>query len=333
LKATVQCLRSNFSVALIPDKIVLRETSGADSGIFNKHLVIVGASNARNLIPALQGVGFTITDLTTPGWVATESNIADLITKLQTVSFPAGFGVVLDLLGNASYRFEQFDGTLSLPFKDSAGYHMAGAITVCPDTVYKKIISALTPVYLSAQQNLKVIVPPLPRYLTSGCCQNPSHSTNVNSPGHAGSIITKATHLRTVLKTELLNAGVKNFWLLDSIAGLLGIPPSSKRAGNAAETELVASLNKGVHFTGSAYANMAHVIKEAFHGLAENTLKQHDAAADATGSGKGLHRHGGKITTFFWRGFASPVGIPAAVKPFKTGKYGRERAHPYNKKN
>jgi hypothetical protein len=96
--------------------------------------------------------------------------------------------------------------------------------------------------------------------------------------------------------------------------------------------ELVSEMNRGVHFSGPAYANLAHVLKESFRGLAENTLNQSDPAA--TVAGLGLHARGqpGKSPNYYFRGFNSPVGINAAVLPSKTGKHGRDRSHPYMRK-
>jgi hypothetical protein len=40
---------------------------------------------------------------------------------------------VFDLLGNSSVRFEQFDGTTSLPFKINGKFHLAGKIVTTHD--------------------------------------------------------------------------------------------------------------------------------------------------------------------------------------------------------
>jgi hypothetical protein len=122
--------------------------------------VVLGASNAKRLVPALVKNGFTVTDLSRPGWIATDDNIAALITELQKLDIPPGFGVVMDLLGNATYRFEQFDGSTAMPFKEGYKYHFAGKITVCPLANFKYILNLLSPIFLSAQSSLKIIFPP-----------------------------------------------------------------------------------------------------------------------------------------------------------------------------
>jgi hypothetical protein len=168
-RVLAQSLRSNLSTVINPDCIVQRELTAADTRAFCNHVVVLGASNARNLCPVLEGMGFSITNLSLPGWVVSEKNISDLIAKLQTVNIPPGAGILIDLLSNSSYRYEQIDGTLALPSKEGKKYHMAGDITVCSDANFKRILGVLSPILISSQQSVKVILPPMPRYITSGC--------------------------------------------------------------------------------------------------------------------------------------------------------------------
>jgi hypothetical protein len=121
--------------------------------------------------------------------------IAALISEMEKLDLPPGFGVVMDLLGNATFRFEQFDGSTAQPYRDARGWHYAGKITVCPENNFKQILTALSPIFLSAQSNTKVIIPPMPRYISGGCCAHPSHSTNVRDEGYGIEILDKITAL------------------------------------------------------------------------------------------------------------------------------------------
>jgi hypothetical protein len=47
---------------------------------------------------------------------------------------------VFDLLGNGSVRFEQFDGTTSLPFKSNGKFNLAGKVVVTPPEIFKKVV-------------------------------------------------------------------------------------------------------------------------------------------------------------------------------------------------
>jgi hypothetical protein len=223
-------LKQNFGTVFSPDHLVPRATTkGQDPRVLNNHIVVLGASNAKRLVPVLEGLGFTVTDLSRPGWLATDENIAALIQELQRLKLPPGFAVLMDLLGNATFRFEQFDGSTSLPYKDIKGWHYAGKITVCPDNNFKSILSALSPIFMSAQSNLKVIIPPMPRYLTGGCCANPGHGTNVHEEGYGIAMLDKLTYLRGQMKKKLKDLGVRNYWLLDGLGAMLGIPPPGSK--------------------------------------------------------------------------------------------------------
>jgi hypothetical protein len=159
-RALVADLNRKFSVPINPDLLIQRDPIHSPvTKSFNNHIVVLGASNAKRLVPALQKHGFTVTDLSRPGWITTEENIDALIAEMRKLEFPLGFGVIMDLLGNATYRFEQFDGSAALPFKEGYKYHFAGKITVCPLANFKYILNLLSPIFLSAQPNLKVIFP------------------------------------------------------------------------------------------------------------------------------------------------------------------------------
>ncbi len=89
--------------------------------------------------------------------------------------------LIMDLYGNLAYRFEQFDGSLSLPFKSNGRYHLAGNIVVCSNTIFKRMLDNTAGVFNAVKNSKLVVIPPLPRYLILGCCKQSGHSFNVNN--------------------------------------------------------------------------------------------------------------------------------------------------------
>jgi hypothetical protein len=316
-------LKQNFGTVISPDHLVPRaDASGQDTRILINHVVVLGASNAKRLVPVLEGFGLTVTDLSRPGWLATEENIAALINELKKLNLPPGFGVVMDLLGNATFRFEQFDGSTALPYKDLKGWHYAGRITVCPESNFKQILTALTPIFMSAQDNLKVILPPMPRYISGSCCANLSHGTNVGEEGYGIEILDKLTGLRGLMKKNLKDIGLKNFWLLDGIAAVLGISPPEIRGHNR---DIVADLSEfigpdNVHLTDAGKKNVATVIGRTLISLRDGKLGKDCCAISVSGTGTRVK------SSHFWRGFVSPIG--SAPAPEQLRKF-NNRHHPY----
>ncbi len=62
-------------------------------------------------------MGRNVVDLTVPGWIASPDNIAVMLEKRENVACGENDTVVFDLFNNLFYRFEQFDGSLSQPYK------------------------------------------------------------------------------------------------------------------------------------------------------------------------------------------------------------------------
>jgi hypothetical protein len=162
LRILLSALHQNFSVA-VGTEVILESVAMAEGDVkVTKHLVCIGSSIVKQLIPSLQAAGYTITDLSQPGWLATEENIQLLIKKMSELQLHQPFSVVMDLFSNCSHRFENFDGTQSLPFKDGSKYHMLGPVVACNEDTFRKIIKSLAPVLLSAQSIKKILIPPYP---------------------------------------------------------------------------------------------------------------------------------------------------------------------------
>jgi hypothetical protein len=75
-------LQKNFSIAVGTEVRLLSVNTAGEDVKVSKHLVCIGSSIMKQLIPFLQAAGYTITDLSVPGWLATEENIQILIKKM-----------------------------------------------------------------------------------------------------------------------------------------------------------------------------------------------------------------------------------------------------------
>jgi hypothetical protein len=331
-------LLSKFSISVSSEVNLPRATPEAGEPQTRKHIVCIGSSIAKQTIPFLQALGHTVTDLTKPGWLATDENIAALIDTLSKLDIAPGFAVLLDLVGNATHRFVQFDGTLALPQKENGKYHIRGPVACCTDDIFRKIVKSLAPVMLSAQETVKISIPPLPRYVFNSCCNNPTHCANMLDEGHAEKMINSVTHLRNVLKKESNMLGVRNNWILDGVGAICGIPVGKSGGSNK---ELLPDLQKvlaadGVHLKPGGYRNLASAIISAIEGVKSGSLTKPAAVLPVSEGGKSQRE-------FFWKGFLSPVGdcagramlsrnhhAPSHGPLYHRGRP-RNHSHPYRK--
>jgi hypothetical protein len=212
---------------------------------------------------------------------------------------------------------------------------MKGPVTVCDDTIFKKIIGTLEPILMSAQDAVKVSVPLLPRYVFHSCCNNPQHCPNLMNEEHAEKMLNGVSHLRAVFKTEAKKMGIRNHWILDGTGTLAGVRIGSSGGSNR---ELVPELrnslaNDGVHLSTDGYRKLAQSIKEAIEGIRSGSLTKSFANADSV-SGKNPT----VAREYFWRGFSSPVGDEEGRSSHRNRRmHGRPgwkppHFHPYKKR-
>jgi hypothetical protein len=328
LKILITTLNRDFSTNLDTEKILAGnwanadpDTEGGEVGMDtsapanSKHIVIIGASNMKRLVPLLLESGYTVTDLTRPSWIATPDNVARITELINTMDLSPGYTLIMELFGNSTFRYEQFDGTMALPFKTGNVYHMEGRIGVCEEDAFVRLVNNLDALLNVGKPDIKLFVPPLPRYLFTGCCNHKNHSTNLSDPDHADTLLASTMKFRSILKTALLKKGTDSFFVLDGIGSLIGIPPGGNRGSNKSvipELEKITGKD-GVHFTDTGYKNLTNAMVAAISGIQAGTLtktKSSHLAAEGADSDAWSRRK----EVFFWRGFSSPVGAQIPSK-------------------
>ncbi len=141
-------------------------------------------------------------DISTPSWTANPPNIARLVAEVKQRVKDGAKAFVFDLLGNSSVRYEQFDGTTSLPYKSEGKFHLAGNVVISPDNIFQKTVESIVPILNARQTVPSVIIPLLPRYLFARCCGDSSHCTNWNTDNFPVEILSGFIALRhQVIKT------------------------------------------------------------------------------------------------------------------------------------
>jgi hypothetical protein len=317
LRVLIETLNRDFSTNLNPDIIVEKSWAGnldaqKSPGMSQnqteqkKHAIVIGASNMRRLVPFLKSAGFTVSDLSQPSWLATPENIELLTEKLNTIAPDPNTVIILELHSNSTFRYRQFDGTMALPYKTSTGYHMGGDVGVCDDEAFVRLTKTAGGLLETCGECVKILIPPLPRYLYTGCCSSKSHCTNRSNEDYELSLLQATTHFRPLLKDTLLRLGLEKFYVIDGIGAVLGVPPGENRG---APIEILKELTPfyapdGVHLLENGYANMSRTIVAAVAGIASGTLLKPKQSPNISGKNSG--------GSYFWRGFISPVGYGGA---------------------
>jgi hypothetical protein len=257
---------------------------------------------------------------------ASRDNITTATAEVRKMTEQGCSAIVLDLFGNSSVRFAQFDGTTALPFKSGGRFHLNGDVVASPVPVFRNIVKATVPIFMAAGKTPCIVVPPLPRYIFASCCNDPSHCPNLSNPNHKEKMLTDFIQLRHTLVKELVANGVSNFKVLDTCSAT-ALPCT---ANTASRIQALAEITArdGVHLKPEGYFNLARSIGTGMDSLAAPK------------------RNPKKQKQYFWRGFKSTKGSDTMAVPHGTtnratvhGKHHRGRSihggnymfHPYKR--
>jgi hypothetical protein len=325
VRTLLDLLQCNFATVANSEELLSAEpASQTEGGKDITRLIVCGGSNMSKIVPILTKMGYTVVDLSTPGWTPTEGNILSLKASIQQLSEIPGTVVILDLLGNVAFRQAQLDGTLALPYKSGGKHHIEGKVHVCNHSSLSTIVNSLKPV-LEVLIDEFLFCSPIPRFLFNGCCTAQDHCVGTDTAEYVTSLLQETLALRGVCKTSIQALGKKNGWVPDLVGNLL--PACNGIQEKAVGLKHIMSAD-GVHFTKHGYEKLAETLVKC--------CKTHLEKSVSAVSSVSARPAGSRQKTFYWRGFASPVGSSrpsshaAAYKIAHPGGGGKWRNNPVN---
>jgi hypothetical protein len=275
-----------------------------------QRVVLCGASNLKYSAACFNDSSFSYVDNTVPGWMLTPENIATLLERVRVLSADRNSAFVFDLLGNTSVRYEQFDGSTSLPFKSQGKFHLGGDVVVCSTDLFQKTVAAILPILRETGDAPCVIVPPIPRYLFARCCTDAGHCTNASNADYAETLLTGFLTLRNELIRFLVTAGIKNFEVLDSCCTTACTTTANTKSRLTNLKSVTAK--DGIHYVAAGYQNLAARSLSCLRTLLSESP-----------------RHS-KPITHFWRGFKSTRGSKRALTARHSRGRGRGGSKPHH---
>jgi hypothetical protein len=298
VQSLVDTVHRSFHACASPENYLEREILTVPMDTCEEKVILLGASNLGRCAARLRALGNTVIDLTQPGWIASKAIL------------------VYDLYGNSTFRFEQFDGSLSMPFNSSGKYHMAGNIVVSPLQVFRKIFENTSALLVRHKTARSIIIPPLPRYLFTGCCMKPDHSTNIKSTGYCTKLLTDTINIRNNLKKFVSELSIRCH-VLDSCC--VTSCPTTANTTTRIEALRTVCAPDGVHFLPAGYENLVAAITSA-------PIRRLDLTPVSACPAK----------IYYWRGFCSGVGsraVPSlnrgSLRGGNTGKNDRGYRNPH----
>jgi hypothetical protein len=323
LRLLIATIRSNFMACADPEILLAR----IDQALGNKTLseireqkvVLAGASNLKYCLPHFQQEGMCFVDQCEPGWTASANKVVVLKEKIKRHVADGATAFVFDILSNTAVRFEQYDGSTSLPYKSGGRFHLGGKVVTSPQEIFTKTLEAIMPILQEAKGLPCIILPPLPRYLYARCCEDDGHCTNFGKPEFEQSLLAGYIQLRNWMIRTLVQRGLKNFKVMDTCCAT-----SCKNTANIQDRLKLlrgVTAKDSVHFVSGGYANMAARTLVCLAAMLDSPQKSQNPS------------------THFWRGFKSVRGSQTGKLGFadnqrknsSRGGHFRKGAHPYQR--
>jgi hypothetical protein len=293
--ALLDSLMINFGVPANLEDMFLEEPATGEGTVTmyegKRTIIVIGASHCSRLCRDLRMRKWEVIDLSRPGWTPTVSNIQEVEKEIAKLGIFPSVPVVIDVLANVTFRYEQYDGSLALPCKIDGVYHMNGRVQVCDREAVVTTLDRAKGIF-KALPGTKVVLTPIPRYLFKSCCDNQDHCTGTGEDAHVHHLLEGTVGLRKHIQDGLIKSGVTNFVVPDMIQRLTGEKTDIPKMAD--ELRKITSQDN-VHLTGAGYGTLADVVTA--------TISE-SCTAPPSVSGPGAVPR----PKFFWRGFQSPVG-------------------------
>jgi hypothetical protein len=184
--------------------------------------LVIGGSNAMRLARALDGLGCSTCSVTKPGWWICNGN-PELLAKSAIEGQEPGT-TILQLLDNSIFYAKSTDGSWTLPTQDEKGvFHMKGEVIVAGRDTQMEHFKALKPLFDVLDQRKTLLLTPIPRYVTGGCCSDPDHMVNRADLEYKTKIMQDLDAMKRNLKDFMFRDGRRSMKLFNPNVDLRGL--------------------------------------------------------------------------------------------------------------
>jgi hypothetical protein len=188
--------------------------------------MIIGSSNAARLTKAVTEAGYSVCKILHRNWrVSRESAEALARTIVQTAEQDDPAVVVLFMLDGSIFYAKGQDGSRTLPRKgDDGKFHIVGDLVVCSTETQDEHLNTLRPVLDAVGRRPCIIVSPMMRYVSEGCCQNPDHVKNLADRSYRDDMQRQLDGVTRSIKNFLFKTHRRNMRVLDSTYNTRHLP-------------------------------------------------------------------------------------------------------------
>ena len=141
---------------------------------------MVGASNARRLAGAMEGMVEKVNHVLTTNWRPSKISVEELTRFVgNNVREDKVDAIIFQLLDNVLFQGRSFDDSTTHQTRDGSGrYHVKGELILANKAAQLNIYNMLKPILAAGGDAPFVIITPMLRYMAGPCCDSNEHLTN-----------------------------------------------------------------------------------------------------------------------------------------------------------
>jgi hypothetical protein len=219
IKLIIKDLRTGLALDLevSPSFDCMAPVKGGGQQAKTDYLVIGRSSAVAMMASALEKSGKKVQTVHQQEWRVTKAFVthtAEATAKAIKEYRPE----VVILTGlDESYYMAQFEEVHTCPARrDLEGrYHIDGDLVVASKDAQLRLLSSLEPVWKATVGYKTIVVGPMLRYITGGCCDDPEHIPNRNKPDFAKNLKREMVVAKNTLREFLRTSGNHHCRVLD----------------------------------------------------------------------------------------------------------------------
>jgi hypothetical protein len=166
--------------------------------------LLIGSSNASRLRTALEAKGRSVALVSLANFRLDRRNEGLLRVVREALLSSEPECVVLQLLDSSCFTARGPDGSRTLAKKLEDGkFHITGDVVICSRETQQEHFESLKPLLDLVEKKICLIITPMPRYITTGCCSDKTHVTNREEPNFKAKMLASLDDLRVHLKDFL----------------------------------------------------------------------------------------------------------------------------------
>jgi hypothetical protein len=223
----------------------------------------IGASHVTRIIGGLAECGIDVINLAKPGWTLSENTVTEIKLKLRNMNICQDNILLIDPLSNSVFCGTDLDGNHADPEKKDDHWHIPGELNVRSKSYLKNLLCSLKKITDVSPDSKIIMLAPVPRYITSRCCDNSDHFKNFADKGFQEELVDDLDKVSDLLTAWLEARDVPSL-LVDYRAA--AITPTAPLRELTVDGQSIWQPADPVHPVPALYAKLAEAI---FSGLEE----------------------------------------------------------------